>query len=154
MGAAGVISLLDNFSDREKICLDTSALIYYFNKHEPYFARCSRLVRAIETGRIRGVISTVTEMELLVEPLVKKRVHLVNDIEDTLRRLAWLEVVPVDGSLARRAALVRAETRLRSMDALVAATAIAAGCRYIVGNDREFARRVNGVSYLVLRDYV
>jgi hypothetical protein len=29
-----------------------------------------------------------------------------------------------------------------------------AGCRYLVGNDREFARRVKGIDYLVLKDYV
>ena len=148
------MTLWDNFSDAEKIGLDTSVLIYYINRHEPYFQHCRQIMREIESGRLRGVISTVSEMEILVEPLAQKRRQLVNDIEDLLRRLTGLDLVPVDRALARRAAEIRAETRLRSLDALVAASALAAGCRYLVGNDREFARRVKGVSYLVLNDYL
>lgn len=144
----------DNFSDGEKIGLDTSVFIYYASRREPYFQHCRQIMREIESGRLRGVISTVSEMEILVEPLARKQRQLVNDIEDLLRRLTGLDVVPVDGTLARRAAEIRAETRLRSLDALVAATALLAGCRYLVGNDREFARRVEGIAYLVLGDYV
>ncbi|MBI1886485.1 MAG: type II toxin-antitoxin system VapC family toxin [Chloroflexi bacterium] len=146
--------LLQRFSAGEKICLDTSILIYYFNRHEPYFDACQAIMRAIETGDLRAVVSTVTEMELLVEPLAQKRIDIVDAIEAFLRRLRWLEIVPVDSTLARRAASVRAETRLRSVDALVAATGLAAGCRYLLGNDGEFARRVRGFSYLLLKDYV
>jgi predicted nucleic acid-binding protein len=144
----------DNFADGEKIGLDTSVFVYYINRQEPYFQHCRQIMRGIESGRLRGVISTVSEMEMLVEPLARKRRQLVNDIEDLLRRLTGLGVMPVDGTLARRAAEIRSETRLRSLDALVAATALVAGCRYLVGNDREFARRVKGIAYLVLRDYI
>ena len=117
------MTLWDNFSDGEKVGLDSSVFIYYFNRQEPYFQHCLQLVRRIESGQLRGVISTVSEMEILVEPLAQRRLQLVNDIEDLLRRLAGLDVVPVDRVLARRAAELRAQTRLRSLDAMVAATA-------------------------------
>lgn len=148
------MTLWDRFTDGERVALDTSVFIYYFNRQEPYFPPCLQLMRSIESGQLRGVISTVSEMEILVEPLAQGRLQLVNDIEDLLRRLTGLDVVTVDRVLARRAAELRAETRLRGLDALVAVTAIAAGCRYLVGNDREFASRVRGVGYLVLADYV
>ena len=148
------MTLWDKFSDGEKVGLDSSVLIYYFNRQEPYFQHCLQLVRRIESGQLRGVISTVSEMEILVEPLAQRRVQLVNDIEDLLRRLAGLDVLPVDSALARRAAEVRAQTRLRSLDAMVAATALMAGCRYLVGNDREFANRIKGLGYIMLGDYV
>lgn len=148
------MSLWQLFGPRERVALDSSVLIYYFNRHEPYFQTCRRLVSDIEEGELRGVISTVTEMEVLVGPLARGPTRLVDDIEQLLRRLRWLDIVPVDRNLARIAAGLRAETRLRSLDAIVATTAMASGCRYVVGNDRLFADRVKGVHYLVLKDHV
>lgn len=148
------MSLWRLFDSRERVALDTSVLIYLFNRHEPYYATCRRLVGGIERGELRGVISTVTEMEVLVRPLAQGLPGVVADIQKLLRRLRWLDILPVDRELARLAAALRAETRLRSLDAIVATTAMAGGCRYIVGNDRLFADRVKGVDYLVLSDYV
>jgi len=148
------MTLWNRFSDGERVALDTSVFIYYFNRQQPYFAPCLQLIRSIESGQLRAVISTVSEMEILVEPLAQGRHELVNDIEDLLRRLTSLDVVAVDRALARRAAELRAETRLRSLDALVAVTAIASGCSHLVGNDREFASRVKGVDYVMVADYV
>lgn len=148
------MSLWQLFGSREKIALDTSVLIYYFNRHQPYFQTCRQLVKEIESGQLRGVISTVSEMEVLVGPLAQGRERAARDIGDLLRRLRWLEIVPFDRALARQAASLRAETRLRSLDAIVATTAVAAGCRYLVGNDQHFAGRVKGLDYLVLADYV
>ena len=148
------MTLWDNFSEGERVGLDTSVFIYYFNRQEPYFQHCLQLVRRIESGQLRGVISTVSEMEILVEPLAQRRSQLVNDIADLLRRLAGLDVLPVDRTLARQAAALRAETKLRSLDAIIATTALAAGCRYLVGNDREFANRIKGLGYIMLGDYV
>lgn len=148
------MNLWQHFDARERIGLDTSVLIYYLNHHERYFSTCQRLVREIEFGRLRGVISAITEMEVLVHPLAERRSQVVNDIEQLFRRLRWLDIVPVDRALARQAASLRADTRLRGLDAIIATTALAAGCRYIVGNDRQFADRAKGVNYLVLADYV
>jgi predicted nucleic acid-binding protein len=136
-----------------KVGLDTSVLIYYFNRHEPYFSTCREVLLAIETGDLRGVISVVSEMELMVAPLAEERYEILKAIEDFLRRLPGLEIIAVSRTLTKQAAALRAQTRLRSIDALVAATAIAAGCTHLVGNDKEFAHRITGINYLLLKDY-
>src|SRR3990172_6535969 len=96
------MTLWDNFSDGEKVGLDSSVFIYYFNRQEPYFQHCLQLVRRIKSGQLRGVISTVSEMEILVEPLAQRRVQLVNNIEDLLPRLGGLDVVPLERARGRR----------------------------------------------------
>jgi len=147
------VRLWEIFSRGEKVCLDTSILIYHLNGHKRHFPFCRQLIRAIEFEEMNAVISTLTEMELLVEPLASGRSNIVVEIEDLLRRLNRLVILPVDRSLARVAADLRARTRLRSVDALVAATALATGCRCVVGNDREFAKRVTSeIEYVVLDD--
>jgi len=148
------MTLWSHLSPGQRICLDTSVLIYYFNKHERYFAVCRDIVHAVESEQLSAVISTITEMELLVEPLANAQHRTVRGIEGLLDRLRRLQIMPVDRQLARQAARVRAETKLRGLDALVATTAIETGCRCILGNDREFARRVSGIEYLMLSSLV
>ena len=154
MGAARRVDLWDHLAENERIGLDTSVFIYYINRQQPYFPLCRDVLRGIESGRLRSVISTVNEMEMLVEPLAKGRLQVVNHIEDLLRRLTNLQVLPVDGTIARRAAELRAHTRLPGIDALIAATAITSGCRHVLGNDSEFARRLTDISYLLLDDFI
>jgi predicted nucleic acid-binding protein len=141
-------------STAQRVCLDTSIFIYYFNRHEPHFKTCVNILRAVEEGSMRATLSVVSEMELLVAPIAEGKADIVFAIKDLLRRLNGLEIVPVDRGLAQRAAEMRAESRLRGLDALVATAGILRQCRYIVGNDREFARRVTQIEYLVLDDYV
>lgn len=144
------MTLWRHFDRGEKICLDSSILIYYLNRHARYFTYCREVVRAIESGHLTGVISTVSEMEILVDPLAQGQRNIVAAIGALLGRLTRLQILPVDRELARHAAQLRAETRLRGLDAIVATTAIRAGCGRVLGNDREFAKRVRGVEYLML----
>ncbi len=54
---------------------------------------------------------------------------------------------------ARRAAGIRAEHGLRMVEAIVAATALEAGCTALVGNDRAL-RRLPAPTYLHVDDLV
>ena len=83
-----MINVLPILSPGDRICLDTSVLIYYFNRHDPYFDTCRQIVRAIEFGSLKGVLSVVSEMELLVAPVAGGRSDVVLAITDLLRRLS------------------------------------------------------------------
>ncbi len=154
MAAAAGVRLWGLFAEREKIGLDSSPFIYYLNRQQPYFPQCLELLRWLETGRLRGVLSVVSEMELLAAPEVQNRRQLVNDVEALLGRLRYLEIVNVDRTIARRAAELRALHRLKGLDALIGATAASGGCRYLIGNDAEFAKRLTEIEYLVLDDLI
>ncbi len=134
----------------EKIGLDTAPLIYYLNRQEPYFAFCLELLRRIESGKLRAAVSVVTEMELLATHAVQSNRQSVNDVEELFRRVNNLVVLDVDRTIARRAAELRADTRIKGLDALIVATALTQGCRHVIGNDGEVARRVSVVEYHTL----
>ena len=138
----------------ELVGIDTSIFIYFMNRQEPYYELSREILQRIESGQLRAVISTVNQMEMLVEPLAAGKSEIVNDIEDLLLRLTWIRIIPVDSTIARRAAALRAGSRLPGLDCLIGATAITSGCRHIIGNDNEFAKRVNDIRYLTLDEFV
>jgi len=155
LGAGGAGVARSNWTKPgARLGLDTAVFIYYLNRQEPYFSLCQGILKRIENGEAHGVISTVSEMEMLVQPLAANDKPVIEAIHDLLDTLEHLDIVPVDRQLARNAAQVRAQTRLRNIDALIVATAIVSGCDALVGNDETCARRVREIRYIYLDDAV
>jgi predicted nucleic acid-binding protein len=108
----------------------------------------------IERAVLRGVVSTVVELEVLVKPLRERNVAAWNQAERLFQGTPNLAVRVVDRSVAYRAADVRARTGLSVPDAIIVATALEERCDALIGNDARIASRDTGVSYLYLDDYV
>lgn len=108
----------------------------------------------MESSQAIGFISTVVEMELLVKP-IREGDNIARDkAELFLRGTHNLAVRAMDRIVARRAANLRARTRLASLDAIIVATALEERCDAIIGNDSYIASRPTGIPYLYLDDYV
>ena len=137
-----------------RISFDSNALIYLLEETEPYATYVGRVIAMMESGQAAGYISTVAEMELLVKPMRERNATSQNKTEIFLRGTPNLAVCPVDRVIARRAADVRARTRLAALDAIVVATALEKRCDAIIGNDSIIASRPTGISYLYLDDYI
>jgi hypothetical protein len=59
------------------ISLDTSVFIYFVERHPRYYDLCDAIFRSIEEKRIEAVTSTVTLIEILVQPYRMKKDDLV-----------------------------------------------------------------------------
>lgn len=101
-----------------------------------------------------GIVSTIVEMELLVRPIREGNSRAIDQVGVLLYQIPGMTVHPVDSAIARRAANIRAATRLTAADSIVSATAADQGCDALIGNDVQVARRFRDVPYLLLRDYV
>ena len=137
-----------------RVGFDSNALIYLLEGRQPYAAYVAEITTAMERGYVKGFISTIVEMELLVKPLRERNVAVRDRIEMFLRQMPNLVVRPVNRVIARRAAEVRARTRLAPMDSIIVATGLEDRCDAIVGNDSLIASRSQGIPYLYLDDYV
>ena len=110
--------------------LDTVALIDFYHGRSgvlPY-------LEAILRGRATGAFSTVTELELW-------QGIRAGEEERHEALLALLERVPLDGSIARRAGLLRRDAgldRLSLPDAAIAASADLSGYTLVTRNTRDF----------------
>ncbi len=102
---------------------DADVLIGYRNRDDPHHEQAFERVRLTLEPGTRRLISAVNYTELLVGPLQAVGPEGADAVDEMLVRLA-IETIEVDMALARRAAAVRARTKLKLPDAYAIATAI------------------------------
>jgi predicted nucleic acid-binding protein len=98
----------------------------------------------MEAGAIRAVTSTVTLVEVLVQPLAKGAHELASRYTQYLRSGPSLTLRWLDLDLALRAAQLRARYQIRTPDAIQIAAAIDFGAHLFLTND-DRARRVTEI---------
>ncbi len=138
-------------AERERIGLDTNVFIYLLEDHPRYGPWCASLFDRIERGRTSAVTSTVTLMELLVQPCRQQKEELAHKIFALFGTYPRLDGVPLTLELADRAAALRAYYRLSTPDAIRVATAISHQATRFYGNDRSL-RRVKEIECVFVDD--
>jgi len=136
---------------RQRIGLDTNLFIYFLEDHPRYGAWCASLFDLIERGQNAAVTSTVTLLELLVQPYRDQKDELSQKIFALTSTYPKLEWVPLTMHLADRAAELRARYRLSTPDAIQLATAIGHKAVCFYGNDRSL-RRVKEIECIIVDD--
>ncbi len=132
-----------------RIALDTSIFIYQVEANIRYLPLTEQIFLWLERPASKAVTSTITMTELLVQPyrtLDKRRVNQLLALLFTIPNLDW---IAPSLEIADLAAHIRALYRLRTPDALQAATAIHASATGLITNDQIF-ERVEGFETLVL----
>lgn len=140
-------------SERERIGLDTNIFIYLLEDHPKYGPWCASLFDRIEKGHNPAVTSTVTLLELLVQPYRDEKEELAQKIFALTSTYPMIEWVPVTMTVADRAAQLRARYRLSSPDAIQLATAIGCRAQRFYGNDRGL-RRVSEIRCVMIDDVI
>lgn len=131
--------------------VDANVVIYTVEKHPRYSPVLRPLWRAADTGACRVFTSELILLETLAGPYKAWAVQLAADYEAFLS-LPAIQLVPISQSILREAARLRATTsRLRTPDAIHAATARLNGAASVVTNDAAF-RSVPGLNVVVLDD--
>lgn len=138
---------------RQRIGLDTNVFIYFLEDHPRYGAWCATLFELIERRQSVAVTSTVTLLELLVQPYRDEKDELAQKIFALTSTYPKLEWIPPTMNLADRAAELRARYRLSTPDAIQLATAIGYKAVRFYGNDRGL-RRVKEIECLLIEDCI
>ena len=135
---------------RGPVYLDASCFIYSAERIEPYHQLLAPVWAAAREGRFAIVSSELLVLEALVKPL-REGDATVEAVFRNLFDASEVSLIPALREHWEEAARLRAATRLRTPDALHAATAILSECTLFVTNDRDF-RRVEGLPVVVLSD--
>ncbi len=130
--------------------LDSNAIIYSVERNEPYCTLLDPLWQQVEAGRCIVVCSELVVTEALVKPIRDRNVG-IEMLFRSLFNTGDIDLIPATRQVWEDVARVRAETGLKTPDALHAATALGARCTLFVTNDRDF-RRVSGLPVAVLDD--
>lgn len=136
----------------ERILIDTAPLIYLLAADEPRGGYVRSVLEDAMRGRFNLWLSQITVAELLVRPLREGDEGAARAARSLVDDAARFSTVDVDRRVAEEAAGLRAATRLGLPDALVAASAVVAGCTALLGNDAGFHRLGERVAYLHLDD--
>lgn len=141
-----------NLPDFGIVYVDTPILIYSIEKIAPYFDLLVPLWKASETGKLEIMTSELTVVEILTGPMKKGNNHLIS-VYDELINGTEIQLIPVDRAILRGAAKLRAQTSLKTPDAIHAATAMAMDCSAFVTNDISF-RTLPFLPVQILKDIV
>jgi predicted nucleic acid-binding protein len=115
--------------------LDTAPLIYYIEEHPRYLAVVDPFFDALDRGEFMVMTSTVTLLEVLVQPLRSGDTRVIDDYKDILLHAPNVTTFDVNPAIAEKASKLRADYRLRTPDAIQLATALHGGASFFVTND-------------------
>ena len=122
-----------------RIGLDTSIFIYQVEANPRYVKLADEIFEWLEHSGRSAVTSTITMTELLVRPYRDADEERVNAFYGLLSTYPHLEWVAPDLRIADTAAQLRALYRLKTPDALQAATAVRSQATGFIANDLDFA---------------
>jgi len=123
-----------------RIALDTSVFIYQLEPNARYLPATDRIFSWLERPASRAVTSTITMTELLVQAYRDSKQRQVDETYALLSTFPNLEWIAPDLEIADIAARIRARHRLKTPDALQAATTVHASATGLITNDPIFER--------------
>jgi predicted nucleic acid-binding protein len=135
---------------RSQVYVDTSVVIYTFEENTDYFSLLQPLWTKFQAQEIELISSELILMEVLIVPLRNNNNSLVNDYEELLLN-SEMQLIPIDRSILRQAANLRATTNLKTPDAIHAATAISVNCDLFITNDKGF-RNLSSLPTVILSE--
>ena len=144
------MDIIERLTAHTTVGLDTPVFIYQLEAHPDYLPLTQALFTNVQAGRWAAITSTITLMELTVRPWQLDRPAVAREYETLLVHFPHLTILDVTREVARRAAQLRAEYRLRPADALQIGTALVHGATAFVSNDRALLRVAPTLDIVIL----
>ena len=143
-------STLGRFLKKHKqVGLDSNILIYFIEGSPVYQKLTKKVFESIEAGNNMGVCSTLSLLEILVQPYRNKNEELVNQFYGMLTTYPHLTWVDMSLEIADLGAQFRAKYNLKTPDSILLATAVHSQASGFIGNDSKF-KKVTEVDILML----
>lgn len=123
-----------------RIFIDTAPLIYLVERADYLNQKvCDQFKNWFETEEIL-LTSTLTLMELLVNPKKSKNPSLENRYKILLKDILSEPLIPIDDEIAVIAAEYRVKYGLKSPDAIQVAAAKISACDIFYTNDKDLSK--------------
>jgi len=129
--------------------LDTSPFIYFIEQHPSYLTVVREIFRRVDSMAIAGYSSMITLTEVLTQPKRLQNSTVENEYLSLLLYSRNFTLIPIDYTVAERAADLRARYRLRTPDALQLAASLNIGCEAFLTNDAAL-QRITELRVLIL----
>jgi predicted nucleic acid-binding protein len=131
------VSLGDRVPDGATVLIDTNPIIYLLEGN-PLGAVFRTLVEAVDSGRIRALVTPITVAEVVSGPLKAGKEALAERYRRTITQNPGWSIRDIDADIAVLAARLRVRHALKLPDAIQLAVALEEGCYALVTHDRDF----------------
>ncbi len=115
-----------NLPEASLVYVDTAIVIYSIEKFPSYFPLLEPLWQKLQAGTIQVATSEITLLETLVMPIRQSNTDLIRHYKTALL-FSEINLIPVSQAILRSAATLRAQTNLKTPDAIHVATALSIG---------------------------
>ncbi|HEY6079328.1 MAG TPA: type II toxin-antitoxin system VapC family toxin [Polyangiaceae bacterium] len=132
-----VMTLAARVPDGTTVLIDTNPIIYILEGN-PLGAPFRSIFEAVDSGRIRALVTPITVTEVVTGPLKAGREALVERYRRTITQNPGWAMRDIDADIAVLAARLRLRHALKLPDAFQLAVALEAGCSALVTHDRDF----------------
>ena len=147
----GRLSHLDQIFESHRIALDANIFILAIEANQDFPIAAAFFERL--KSKSRTVVTSVLTLLEATVPLfrLKASVAQITEYVDFVNGYGKIQIIPVDGEVAVKAAQYRAEYRLEAPDAIHLATALSTGANIFVTADRDFKMKsVDGVKIITI----
>jgi predicted nucleic acid-binding protein len=120
-----------------RIYVDTNIWIYFIEGHPDFAGPVHQLFLQAEAAGATLVTNEITMAECLYKPAKEANADAL-DAYERLFASGEIELMPLDGALARRAALTGGALGLKLIDAIHYLGALESGCDVFVTADAQF----------------
>ena len=133
------------------VFLDTAPLIYFIEGHSIYKPILVPLFAFNDQAEFAFVASTITLLEVLVQPLREGQTDVARQYRDVLINAPGIEILDMNTKIAEAAAQLRATYNLKTPDAIQLATALEAEADYFLTNDSKL-KVVNELAVVLVNE--
>jgi predicted nucleic acid-binding protein len=145
------MTIMERLENVTRLFLDTAPVIYYVEAHEKYLPIVEPIFDLLDQDRLTVVTSPVTLAECLIVPQRLGQKDLEQTFVELLSTGSSTLFIPIDQSIAEKAAALRAKYNLTLTDAFQAAVAILSDCDAFLTND-ALLKRITELDVIVLND--
>ncbi len=131
------MTLAAQVPDGGTVLVDTNPIIYTLEGN-PLGAPFRSIFEAVDSGRIRALVTPITVAEVVSGPLKANREALVERYRRTITQNPGWDIRHIDADIAVLAARLRLRHGLKLPDAFQLAVALEEGCCALVTHDRDF----------------
>jgi predicted nucleic acid-binding protein len=133
-----------------KVYVDSVVLIYTLQVNPTFFSLLEPMWERLQTHDVTIISSELTIPEVLFSAVRTGDQNLLSIYENLLFR-SNIDLIPISREILLMATELRVKHRLKTPDAIHAATSLSANCQRFITNDKDFCN-IAGLPVVILRE--
>lgn len=120
----------------QKISIDTSILLYLLEENKQYVSKARAVMLAVQSGKYQAVFSSIGLIEILTGPKKQGHYEMTARYREIITSFPNLTIGGMSEGIVEISSNLRAIYGISTPDAIHIATAMEAGARKFITNDK------------------